>query len=239
MKKHKNLKRVLIALVAIILLIIGGFIIYTSNYYHADFNVEEFVTNVNDVKVTTKNEYTIVSPKQPTDTGFIFYPGGKVEETSYLPLLEKLAQEGITCVLVKMPFRLAVFGIDRADDIFDLLPEVTDWYIGGHSLGGAMASSYALKHEDVLSGVILLGAYATGELNIPVITIYGSNDGVINREKLSTSPNRKEIEGGNHAYYGNYGEQAGDGTATITRQEQQENCVDLITEFMSAQVNNK
>lgn len=232
MKKYKMLKRVVIVVSVIILLLAGIFFVYTSDYYHADLNIEEFTSSVNEVSITTADDYMIISPNHPTEVGFIFYPGGKVEHTAYLPLLEKLAKEGITCVLVKMPFRLAVFGINQADDVFDLFPQVADWYIGGHSLGGAMASSYALKHEDLLSGVILLGAYATGEHKLPVITIYGSQDDVINQEKLISSANRHEIKGGNHSYYGNYGDQAGDGVATISREEQQEACVSLIMEFL-------
>lgn len=234
MKKRKGIKHILIILSVLVLLCFGAFFVYVSNYYRAELNESDYQQNL-DVTIRTQGDYTIISPNEGSEIGFIFYPGGKVDETAYLPLLQELAKEGITCVLVKMPFHLAVFGINKADDVYKLLPEVTQWYIGGHSLGGAMASSYALKHEDTLSGVVLLGAYASGEHKIPVITIYGSKDEVVNKKKLLTSPNRKEIEGGNHAYYGNYGEQKGDGDATITRDEQQKISVNLIKDFMTNQ----
>ncbi len=234
MKKRKGIKHILIILLVFLLVCFGAFFVYASNYYRAEINESDFQQALEDVTIRTQGDYTIVSPKEDSEVGFIFYPGGKVDETAYLPLLQDLAKEGITCVLVKMPFHLAVFGVNKADEVYQLLPEVNQWYIGGHSLGGAMASSYALKHEE-LSGVVLLGAYASGEHKIPVITIYGSKDEVVNKEKLLTSPNRKEIEGGNHAYYGNYGEQKGDGDATITRDEQQRISVSLIKDFISNQ----
>lgn len=235
MKKHNILKRILFILSVVLLLGFGAFFVYVSDYYRAEINISEEQQANQDITISTKDDYTIISPKETSEIGFIFYPGGKVDEAAYVPLLENLASEGITCVLVKMPFHLAVFGMNKADEVYALVPEVSEWYIGGHSLGGAMASSYALKHEDRLSGVVLLGAYASGEHEIPVITIYGSKDEVVNKEKLLTSPNRKEIEGGNHAYYGNYGEQKGDGKATIPREEQQSISVDFILDFIHNQ----
>lgn len=235
MKKRKGIKHILIILLVFLLVSFGAFFVYTSDYYRAEINESDYQQAIEDITIRTQGDYTIISPKEDSEVGFIFYPGGKVDETAYLPLLQSLAKEGITCVLVKMPFHLAVFGVNKADEVYKLLPEVNQWYIGGHSLGGAMASSYALKHEEALSGVVLLGAYASGEHKIPVITIYGSKDEVVNKEKLLTSPNRKEIEGGNHAYYGNYGEQKGDGDATITRDEQQRISVSLIKDFISNQ----
>jgi len=68
-----------------------------------------------------------------------------------------------------------------------------------------------------------------------VYSFYGSEDRVLNMEKykecLVNFPDdviEEVIEGGNHAYYAHYGEQEGDGTATITREEQQEIVLDLL-----------
>ena len=38
-----------------------------------------------------------------------FYPGGKVETSAYEPLMQACAAQDILCVLVSMPFHLAVF----------------------------------------------------------------------------------------------------------------------------------
>ena len=162
--------------------------------------------------------------------GLIFYPGGKVEHAAYTPLMEMLASEGILCVLVEMPFRLAVLDVNAADGIPEAFPEVECWYMGGHSLGGSMAASYLASHTEDFDGLILLGAYSTADLSgsgLTVLSVYGSEDGVMNREKYAEyKPNLPEgfteviIEGGNHAYFGAYGEQEGDGTATVTPAEQ-------------------
>ena len=79
-------------------------------------------------------------------------------------------------------------------------------------------------------GLILLGSYSTADLSgsgLTVLSVYGSEDGVMNREKYDEyKSNLPEgfteviIEGGNHAYFGAYGEQEGDGTATVTPAEQ-------------------
>ena len=108
-----------------------------------------------------RRKFTILTPDAANDSGagLIFYPGGKVQETAYLPLLEQLRQNGLTCVLVRMPFRLAVFNIDAANGVYAQFPAISRWYLAGHSLGGAMASSYVEKNSDRLAGLILLGAY--------------------------------------------------------------------------------
>lgn len=224
-------KRILIALLSLVVLMAGGFYIYTLDYYRADADVA-MVFSQDGVVVQAEGYLTTILPDQPNGDGFIFYPGGKVEETAYLPLLRKLADRGISCVLVKMPVRLAVLGVNRADAVFNTLPDVKRWYIGGHSLGGAMASSYAGNHSDKLAGLILLAAYPVNDATLPTIAIFGSEDGVLNRDKLAAVDNVVEIVGGNHAWFGNYGAQAGDGVATITHDEQQDECVETILQFL-------
>jgi alpha/beta superfamily hydrolase len=154
--------------------------------------------------------------------------------------MEKLAENGILCVLVHMPGNLAVLDINAADGIREMYPEIKTWYIGGHSLGGAMAASYAAKHSEDFSGLILLAAYSTADLSdsgLSVISVYGSMDGVLDRTQyekyLPNLPDKAKevvIEGGCHSYFGNYGMQEGDGTPTITREEQMEETVEAILE---------
>ena len=160
----------------------------------------------------------------------IFYPGAKVEAASYAPLLRKLAEGGVDCFLVKMPLGLAIFGVNKAGGLMKAY-SYERWYLAGHSLGGAMAAQYASKHADDLSGLILLGAYTAKDLttvSFPVLYLYGTEDRIINRAKLEAgilmSPLGTvtvELEGGNHAQFGLYGAQKGDGTATITPEAQQ------------------
>ncbi len=177
------------------------------------------------------------------DTALIFYPGGKVEETAYAPLLHRLAEEGVDTWLVKMPFRLAVFGKDKAEKIREQYIG-SHVYIGGHSLGGVMASAYAAEHGPDLEGVILLASYPAGELpgDLDVLSVVGSQDGVVDssrmeeaRKYITGSLTEEVIEGGNHAQFGNYGVQAGDGEASVSAEEQQRQTVESIKRFVTDQ----
>ena len=158
--------------------------------------------------------------------GFIFYPGGKVETQAYAPLMKELAKQGVLCVLVHMPFHLAVLDMNAADGIQDDY-DIENWYIGGHSLGGAMAASYVANHLTEYEGLVLLASYSTGEIsNLNVLSIYGSEDQVMNKEKYDeyrkNIPDVDEVvlEGGNHAGFGDYGHQKGDGVSTISNLKQ-------------------
>ena len=226
---------------ACVLVTAAAFLIYTGNYYHADSFAQGALEPDGAVSVTqTRRGWFFDGPSG--DDALIFYPGAKVEETAYAPLLHLVAAEGMDVFLVKMPFHLAVFGKNRADD---LIPEYDydHWYIGGHSLGGAMAADYAAGHGSQLSGVILLAAYPTKPLDegLTVTTIYGSGDGVLNMTRLEKSgkylPEGSRtfvIEGGNHAQFGNYGEQDGDGEASISAEEQQRQAAQLIMRSLGA-----
>lgn len=230
----KKTKIIFSCIVAFIIILGISFFLYTSWYYKADSTAENILSLQN---VSTRNNMIILKAEEPTTSGFIFYPGAKVEESAYLPLLAELQQNSITCIVIKMPFHLAIFGQNAANSVYAHFPEITNWFIGGHSLGGAMASSYFAKNQAVLDGLVLLGAYVYDH-NIDakdVLLIYGSDDGVLSREKLTMFiPNTYIIEGGNHAYFGNYGEQKGDGTATISREEQQRITAELIMSFITA-----
>ncbi len=228
-------KAIKLAFSAFALMIIGvnvGFFIYVSKYYKADDSTIEAINDADTVEY--HNNYMVFSPSYQTDKALIFYPGGKVEYLAYFPLLERLSQEGITCIIAKMPFNLAVFNKNAADKIINDYPGIDQWYIGGHSLGGAMASSYASEHKDKIDGIILLGAYIYGDYSKDkTITIYGSKDQILDQSKVNYTENVFVIEGGNHGQFGNYGLQKGDGIATISNEEQQEISVQYITSFIN------
>lgn len=210
-----------------ILLFLGlGFFGYISDYYRAD---NQALAILDKTDVYEMDNY--IELKADSDIGFIFYPGGKVESLAYLPLLDSIRNQGINVYLVNMPFNLAVFNINAADTIIEKYPNIKQWYIGGHSLGGAMASQYLSQNEEKFEGLIQLSAYPLNDSELNVLILYGTNDKVLDLEKLS-SFNSVKIDGGNHAYFGNYGEQDGDGTASISREEQQLITVETILEFI-------
>ena len=110
-----------------------------------------------------------------------------------------------------------------------------------------MAASYGGEYNSLYEGIVLLAAYSTVNLSdLKVLSVYGSEDQVLNREKYkeyrSNLPeNAVEIviEGGNHAYFGSYGEQEGDGKAQISDDEQQKITANEIEKFMKNKVEKK
>ncbi|MEL7658764.1 MAG: alpha/beta fold hydrolase [Bacillota bacterium] len=227
----KRLKIAMITIITLVIVLSCTFLLYVSDYYRADDVA--IAAMQSDAAIKVQNNLIILSPTTPSDTAMIFYPGAKVEHFAYLPILEKIEQScGITCILVKMPFNMAIFDVNVADKIIDQFPDIKNWYIGGHSMGGAMASDYASKHQDKVKGLILLGAYIYG--NYPVenaLTVYGTFNTSV-EEKISYTENIVVIEGGNHAQFGNYGKQKGDPDATISSEEQQKTAVKAIKEFL-------
>lgn len=222
-------KKLLGALVLTVALAAGAVGLYGGDYYHAQ-DVAMDLASGGDVEVAPLSGVGLAFCPEEAEAGFIFYPGGKVEYTAYAPLLRDLAEEGVLCVLTKMPLNLAVLDMDAAAGIPERFPEVERWYIGGHSLGGAMAASYAAKNPETFEGLVLLAAYSTEDLKetgLSVLSLYGSADGVLDMEKYEEyRPNLPEtaveavLEGGCHACFGSYGPQEGDGTHTLTTQEQ-------------------
>lgn len=232
-KSKKSLKILMISLVIFLTILCGGFYIYTVDYYRANSTAHEVMDNSSNIETTGNMTVFLADSNMNKNVGLIFYPGGKVEAIAYAPFLKALSDKGVTCVLVKMPFNLAVFNINAADGVIKKFPEIKKWYLGGHSLGGAMASSYVNKNSAKLQGLILLGAYPINESSIPTLAIYGSEDIMLDTSKLATVVNKLELEGANHAHIGNYGEQKGDGVATMSREEQQAKTVDAILEFIT------
>lgn len=239
MKERKTLKRIMKIIGIVLVVFIIGILIYLGQYYHADQTAHEALNSNDQVNVSEKDNLTIFTPTTGQDEiGIIFYPGGKVEDIAYAPLMQALAKKGLTAVIVKMPFNLAVLNPNGADAVMEALPEINHWIIGGHSLGGAMASDYVAGHEDKVEGLVLMGAYPNEDLalsNHPVLSLYGSNDQVLNRQafeaakvKMPSATTLYEISGGNHSGFGNYGQQAGDGTASISSAEQQAIAVEKI-----------
>ena len=230
MKNKRKILIISISIVASLAVIFGACAIYLSDYYRADEGAIAVFAPEENVTVPTIDGGNVVFEPQNATVGFIFYPGGKVEANAYQPLMAELAREGVLCVLVEMPFNLAVFDINAADGIQEQYPEIEDWYIGGHSLGGSMAASYLADHVDEYEGLILLGSYSTADLSdtdLDVLSIYGSEDKVLNREKYDENKSNLPddfsevvIDGGCHAYFGMYGAQDGDGTPTISNHEQ-------------------
>lgn len=232
-----------ISLSLVLLALAMGWCVYVGDYYAADGPAITAMEGNQIVSVEKTETIAVFTPENPT-AGFLFYPGGKVEAAAYAPLMLALAQRDVLCVLISMPCNLAVLNPNAAEGIAQRFPEIERWYIGGHSLGGSMAASYAARHREELWGLVLLASYAATDLSasgLEVLSVYGSEDGVLNMEKYeSNRVNLPEaaleiiIPGGNHAGFGSYGPQTGDGAANISSDEQIRFTAEKIAEFMSA-----
>ena len=236
--RSKKIKKSFFIILVVLIVLSGGSAIYLGNYYHS-VDVEKYMNGSSEVSVE-KFDKGWFFDGAGEEKALIFYPGAKVEDLTYASLLKQLAVDGIDCYLVHMPGNLAFMGMNRADKIMETY-SYDHWYLAGHSLGGAMAAVYADKNSEKLDGLIFLAAYSTKDLSdtdLKVLSIYGSNDGVVNMDKVTEGrklmPSVYEefcIQGGNHAGYGDYGAQKGDGEADISAKEQQEETAEKIVEF--------
>lgn len=195
--------------------------------------------------VVAKRDWLIFRPaaQQPT-TALILYPGGRVDPRAYAPAAREIAAEGYMVVIVPMPLNLAFFAPNRADDVLKAFPAIDRWAVGGHSLGGAMASRFVHRHPSRVDGLVLWAAYpaASDDLSdrdLRVVSIYGTRDGLATGEEIDDSrallPSDTRwvaIQGGNHAQFGWYGPQDGDNPPTISREAQQEEIVAATTELL-------
>ena len=241
MKTRRIVRYFVIALVALLVVGTIGFLAWTRLARYPALPAAAALAET----VKTPQGWYVFQPAQPSDTGLIFYPGGLVDPAAYALLMKQLSDQGIMSVIVPMPLDLAIFGVNKANDIIAAHPEIKHWIIGGHSLGGSMAAEFVKGQPSAVEGIAFLAAYPADSTNlsalpIKVVSIHGSNDGLATDAKIQNSLKNLPgdarvilIEGGNHAQYGNYGPQAGDGVATISREEQQQETVTEIVKLAS------
>ena len=225
---------VMIAVMLLMLLMTIGALIYSLNSNAAP-EATAALQDSPQVSVTLDGYYTFAPAGSSVDpakasTGLIIYPGAFVDESAYALFAGALAASGYTTFIVPMPLDLAVLNANAAQTVIEQNPQITNWVIGGHSLGGAMAGQFVAAHPELAKGLVLLGAFPNGDLSGwdgVVASIYGTNDGLAKPEQVLAAANVLPastafvpIEGGNHAQFGAYGAQGGDNTATISAADQ-------------------
>ena len=236
--------KILIVVLVAILVVFSGFIIWAEtppSPMQQAYDALKSDTNVN----VSQGQWLVFEPKATNyTTGFIFYPGGRVNYLSYAPYAHAIASQGYLVVIPQMPFNLAVFGVNIANDVIKSYPQISAWAIGGHSLGGSMATQFAYDNPSNIEGLVLLAAYPPSGVNLSssnllVTTIHGTNDGLVSEAQIDDSlkllpPStvRLEISGGNHAFFGWYGNQTGDNAATISRELQQNQTVTATVQLL-------
>lgn len=220
----RNRERLAVWLVAVLVVAasVGVFLLVP---YPVDERAIDAVAEDPSLAVEETDAGVVVRPADgPAPTGLILYPGALVPTEAYVPLAGDLAREtDLAVFLVDVPLQLAILDTDAASAVVDANPDVERWYVGGHSLGGAMACRYAAGNADELAGVVLLGAYCeadVSETDLDVLTVVGTRDGIVNRDAVERSRDLVPVdarfvavEGMNHTQVGvYYGQADTDGT---------------------------
>lgn len=192
---------------------------------------------------TTEDATTItLAPEGRARAGLVFYPGARVDARAYQDILRPLANAGYLVVILKVPLGISLLHPGQARGAVDRHPEITSWAVGGHSLGGVSASAFATSNPDV-SGLLLFASYPAESMaesgDLAVLSISGSNDGLTTPDKIAASkpllpPTAiyATVEGGVHAFFGDYGEQPGDGEPGISREQAQQEIAAASVRFM-------
>jgi hypothetical protein len=234
----------LITVPAIVVSVVVGFLMWAQIYYKPTERALNYLNSDEKVEVKVAGDIRFSPRQNIRDEGFIFYPGGKVDEKAYSYLGHEIAVEGYTVIIAKMPLRLAILNTDAAAGIIEENPGIDYWVIGGHSLGGSSAALFTANNTDMIDGIVFLASYPANssdlsDTSLKVVSITGSKDGIINTESLVSTenllPSRTEfvdIEGGNHSQFGDYGLQSGDNPADITIEEQQEIVIQKVLQLL-------
>jgi len=237
-------KKIAIFALLFLLIAFSGFVAWANNAMAAQAKAIDAMKGTTTVQVNYEDSLIAFVPLGQIHQGMIFYPGAKVAPQAYAPIAIELAKEGILTVIVPMPLNLAILGSNKALKVMEKFSQISRWTLSGHSLGGAMACKFAADNPGKVDKLILLGAYNSenwdlSQTDLSVLSVSASNDGLStpekvnkNREYLPSDTVYFQIEGGNHAQFGDYGEQIGDGKAEISGSEQIEITVTQILAFL-------
>ena len=250
----KIFKRILLGLLAVTVLLGLGFIVWAETPLGPAPEALSALESDSQVIVTI-DDYITFQPSNPStgsgqalqpETGFIFYPGGRIDYRSYAAPLHEIAAQGYLVVLVPVRLNMAFFDINAANPVFEKYPEIQNWAAGGHSLGGVASALFAKNHPEI-DGLIFWASYPADDSlknsDLKMLSIYGTNDmaGMAKFDEtktlLTADARYVVIDGGNHAQFGDYGSQPGDNDATISRADQQKQIIEASVNFLR-QLNN-
>jgi hypothetical protein len=197
---------------------------------------------------STGDGYLIAPESGDATTGLVFYTGALVQPESYVSTFAPVVAERNVAVFVpKLPLNLAILDTDAASSIIDDNPGIEQWYVGGHSLGGAMACGYAGNNADRVEGLVLFGAYCdsdVSETNLSALVVTGSQDAILDaddfessRDNLPSDSELVDIEGMNHSQFGAYGGQPGDDPATISDEAARQELTEVVVSWLDTQEN--
>ena len=184
--------RILLAFLGLLAVLVLGFVVWGSTPAKPMPEALTALQSDSTVMVET-GKWLVFTPltSQPT-TGFIIYPGGRVDYRAYAPAAHQIAAQGYLVVIVPMPLNLAVFNPAAAADVIAAFPEIQHWAVGGHSLGGSMAANFVHSHPGTVQGLVLWASYPAGSddlssSGVKVLSISGTLDGLSTPAKIEAS----------------------------------------------------
>ena len=256
MQKEKSRKKIIcgiiLSVIAAAALLIGAAAGAAQiNAKPAQHSIEEYRKAFPDVAITVSDDGTTELLPETGDSriGIIFYCGAFIRPEAYIPLMARVSEQGYFCSIPKLTFNMAPLSQNIADTVICDHPEIETWYIGGHSMGGCMASGFAADNENLISGLIFVASYPycdMSDTNIPILSVLGDKDGVLRRERYEerrswNTPGFEEytVNGANHAGFGDYGKQARDNEAAIPAEEQQKQAAEIICSWINEQTAGK
>lgn len=193
------------------------------------------------VEVSDSHARTVYTPTSGDEGGLILYPGARIDPRAYAVLAQDIATRGYRVVVVKCPFDLALLCTGAAEQY---LSDEVPWSVGGHSLGGTAASSFAAEGTDV-DGLVFWASYPLAELSgredLTVASISGSADGLTTPSDIESRADLlpadtmfTEVDGAVHSSFGDYGAQPGDGEPTVEHEVAQQQIVRATVDALGA-----
>lgn len=235
---------------SILLAVVLGMLIFSSYFLYSaanslpvDTTAYQAAIDGQNVKFSDQGDYYAIRPATSATAGLIIYPGAFADPRAYVAAYSELVEANIAVFVIKSPLNFALLNTGQSNKIMSDNSDLANWFVAGHSLGGVAACEYSKQNEDNINGLILLASYCNGDastLNIPVLSISASNDGLSTPDKINSSrnklPNNTEfvmIEGANHTQFGVFSKtQPGDNASSINQDDALGQINDEIIEFI-------
>jgi pimeloyl-ACP methyl ester carboxylesterase len=213
----KVLRGALYTVIALLVLMVGS-VWVLGLMRHADAAPEALTAlKPGDDVMVEEGRYIVLRPRRNAEKmGVIFYPGAYADARGYATTLRPVALAGYRVVIVPMPLEFAMFGLNRALAVQAAFADIHRWVLIGHSLGGAMAATFASIHPDALAGLVLWDSYPTSAASLanyprPVWHVHRATpDGkppAAFAERRNLFPANSQwlpIPGGIHMYFGSF-----------------------------------
>ncbi|MER3389042.1 MAG: alpha/beta hydrolase [Microcella sp.] len=244
--RRRRVRAIGLGALGALIVVIFGFTLWANSPYRADRTATLEVFGNPAISVSTVDEGVLLEPVGDAaatgeQVGLVVVPGARVDAWAYLYQMSGIVeQSGVTVLITRPPLNLAFFDLRGLDELTTAAPGVERWFLAGHSLGGVRACLMAQDAE--VEGVVLLGSYCANDLSdtgLAVLSVAAENDGLTELETISDTADLlpgdarfEVIEGANHAAFGDYGPQSGDGERTITSAQMREQLTALLAELV-------